>query len=134
MQVSDDHDPGADGVPTLDVLRCGLCHRLTYPSTAYGCRHCGAAPDSGITEAIPARGVLRNFVTVHADLVRDPKAPFVIGEVEFADGVIEEVLLEVDSETDLATGVTVSGVSRPNAPAGDRYPLRFAVSKMAEEV
>jgi uncharacterized OB-fold protein len=74
---------------------------------------------------MPARGTLRNYVTVHAPLVRDMPPPFVVGEVDFAEGIREEVLLDVVSEAELAPGMTVQGVIRADAPCGDRYPLRF---------
>jgi uncharacterized OB-fold protein len=77
-------------------------------------------------EQVPSLGTLRNYVTVHAPLVRDMPPPFVVGEVEFAEGMREEVLLDVTSESELAPGMTVMGVIRTDAACSDRYPLCFA--------
>ncbi|MCY1214649.1 hypothetical protein D9M68_602380 [compost metagenome] len=117
--------PDVHDLPFLAVLRCGRCQGMTFPALAYGCRHCGAEPKDGATEQIPARGTLRNYVTVHADLVRDVAVPFVVGEVDFGQGIREEVLLEVSGEAELVPGMTVRGILRTSAPGTERFPLRF---------
>ncbi|WP_035884817.1 Zn-ribbon domain-containing OB-fold protein [Cupriavidus metallidurans] len=125
MQTAESRSPETQAAPSLAVLRCGACGKPTYPASAYGCQYCGAEPERGTVEQMPARGTLRNYVTVHAPLVRDMPPPFVVGEVDFAEGIREEVLLDVASETELAPGMTVQGVIRADAPCGDRYPLHF---------
>lgn len=117
--------PDAHDLPRLAVLRCGHCRGMTLPASAYGCRHCGAEPKDGATEEIAARGTLRNYVTVYADLVRDVAAPFVVGEVEFGQDLCEEVLLQVADEAELVPGMIVRGVLRADAPGTGRFPLRF---------
>ena len=126
MQTAESRSPETQGAPFLAVLRCGSCGKLTYPASAYGCQYCGAEPERGMVEQVPSLGTLRNYVTVHAPLVRDMPPPFVVGEVEFAEGMREEVLLDVTSESELAPGMTVMGVIRTDAACSDRYPLCFA--------
>ncbi|SOY94622.1 conserved hypothetical protein [Cupriavidus taiwanensis] len=126
MQSEPSRPPETQGAPCLAVLRCGACGNPTYPASAYGCQFCGAEPERGTVEDLPARGTLRNYVTVHAPLVPGMPPPFVVGEVDFAPGIREEVLLDVASESELVPGMTVQGVIRRDAPCGDRYPLRFA--------
>ncbi|AOY94476.1 hypothetical protein BKK79_21245 [Cupriavidus sp. USMAA2-4] len=126
MQTAESRSPETQGAPSLAVLRCGACGKPTYPATAYGCQYCGADPERGTVEQMSTWGRLRNYVTVHAPLVRDMPPPFVVGEVEFAEGIREEVLLDVASEAELAPGMMVQGVLRTDAAGGDRYPLRFA--------
>ncbi|MBZ5794658.1 hypothetical protein K8353_31525 [Burkholderia contaminans] len=110
--------------PSLAVLRCGSCHRATYPSSVYGCSYCGAEPERGSMEYIPACGTLRNFVTIYAPLVNAMPAPFVVGQVDFENGISEEVLIDVENEDELTFGMQLHGVLR-NDEQNEHYPLRF---------
>jgi uncharacterized OB-fold protein len=108
--------------PTIGLLRCGKCRQLTYPATAYGCNSCGAPRNDGETIETPARGMLRNWIMVHVDMVAGVKAPYVVGEVEIAPGVIEQVLIDATDEPGLAVGQTLVAV----AAATESEPwLRF---------
>lgn len=114
-----------DGTLSLRFLRCGRCAELTFPANSYGCAKCGAPADSGELVARPARGVLLEYVTVHAPLVKGMEPPFVVGDVALAPGVVEEVVLAVDDEAALAPGIEVVGLAWPDAD-GQRYECRFA--------
>lgn len=103
-QLQHDDMSAADHGPAIALWRCRVCAQLTYPAAAYGCSRCGAARDSGDEVSRPARGELLNWVTVHVDLVPGLKAPYVVGEVRLAPGVVEEVLIEVSAETQLSVG------------------------------
>ncbi|MNT99637.1 hypothetical protein D3C72_2425380 [compost metagenome] len=48
-----------------------------------------------------------------------------MGEVDFGQGIREEVLLEVSGEAELVPGMTVRGILRTSAPGTERFPLRF---------
>jgi len=105
---------------TLSFLQCGRCEELSFPAEAYGCRACGADPREGTTVERPAGGVLREYATVHLDLVAGLPAPYVVGWIELAPGLIVESLLAVDSEADLEPGVTVRPApGRVDVPATD---------------
>jgi hypothetical protein len=69
---------------------------------------CGAA-DRLTPEKLGGRGILREFVTVHLELVPGLKAPVVIGDVEIADGIVEEAVMAC-AETDLAHDMVVQAV------------------------
>lgn len=97
------------GTLRLLAARCSACGVLTFPAASYGCRGCGAAPDGLTRETLSGRGILREFITVHLELVPGLKAPAVIGDVEIADGLVEEVMMGC-AEGDLALGMVVQAV------------------------
>ncbi len=90
---------------SLRIARCTKCETYTLPVNAYGCRSCGA--DRSLLEEVdlPDRPKLVNFVTLYAPLSPELNVPCVIGEVEFAPGVIEEAVIDVCDETDLQIGI-----------------------------
>ena len=83
------------GNNTLALLaaRCRDCGAITFPAASYGCRQCGAPPDRLAAEKLSGRGRLREFITVHLELVPGLKPPIVVGDVEIADGLVEEVVM-----------------------------------------
>ena len=93
----------------LLAARCDACRALTFPAGSYGCRVCGAAPDRLTAEKLSGRGILREFITVHLELVPGLKAPAVIGDVEIADGLIEEAVMGC-TEAELACDIIVQAV------------------------
>jgi uncharacterized OB-fold protein len=101
---------GDDGEPRLLFGRCGACELLTFPANAYGCSRCGAAVSTPVERE--AAGVLLAAVTLHADLVAGLPAPQVVGEVEIAPGIVEEVLIE-GGDGLLSPGMTMIGVAHP---------------------
>ena len=94
----------------LLAVRCRECTATSFPATVHGCRRCGA--DTSALEAVElgGAGILKNFVTLHRDVMAGFPPPAIIGEVEIAPGVVEEVhLLETD-EALLARGAIVQAV------------------------
>jgi hypothetical protein len=91
---------------TLHLARCTDCGAHTFPADAYGCRRCGAA-HARLAKEPCTRAVLRNAITVHAELTPGLPVPCVIGEVELAPGVIEEALIGVPDEAALTLGMTL---------------------------
>jgi uncharacterized OB-fold protein len=119
----------AGGVVEILFSRCAECGARHFPASPYGCRSCSAPPDRVETEPRPAAGVLRNFVTVHASVAPGVEAPCIVGEIEIADGVIEEAVVAVADESMLQLGMQMVGVVAPSAAteggADVLFGLRF---------
>jgi uncharacterized OB-fold protein len=114
---------GEDGSPRLLFGRCLACEALTFPANAYGCARCGSA-SLEIVER-PAAGTLVACVTLHADLIAGLPAPQVVGDVEIAPGIVEEVLIQGEQDT-LVPGMTLAGVVHPLEDGA--FDLRFRVA------
>lgn len=121
--VSPDSDRVALEKPTLYRLapdgrslrllaaRCRPCGSLSYPAGVYGCRRCGADESQLDPAELSGVGILKNFVTIHRDVMPGFPAPAIVGEVEIAPDLVEEVqLLETDEST-LARGIAVRAVA-----------------------
>lgn len=91
----------------LMIARCGKCGTYTLPANAYGCRSCGAVSELLEKVELPGKPKLVNFVTLYAPLSPDLNVPCVIGEVEFAPGVIEEAVIDVLDEANLHIGMAL---------------------------
>lgn len=112
-----------DGTLHLLFLQCGQCAELSFPAGAYGCRHCGAPADAGSVVRRPGQARLRRAVTVHQNLSPALAAPYVVGELELAPGIVEEAVLDVADEQGLVPGMALRAVARD---AGEgRYACRF---------
>lgn len=97
----------APGEPGIWLLSCDACGTLTFPPGAYGCQRCGTPREQCSTELRCGPFVLRNFVTIHADVMPAMKAPYVIGEVALSDGLVEQALIDVSDEGALRIGMTM---------------------------
>jgi len=118
-----------DGALRLLFLQCGQCGRLSFPASSYGCRHCGAPSEAGSVVRRPGLARLRRAVTVHQNLSPGLAAPYVVGELELAPGIVEEAVLDVPDEQGLTPGMTVRAVARD---AGEgRYVCRFVPAEEA---
>jgi hypothetical protein len=106
---------------TLLLGHCPACAAWNFPANSWGCRACGAPGDSLRAEAAPVAPVLRNAVTLHAELAPGLPVPCIIGEVELAPGVVEEALIDVPSEAGLTLGCALRAVHDPSAA----LPWRF---------
>jgi uncharacterized OB-fold protein len=128
------YDRGSGG-DTLDLLflECGACSSLTFPSNAYGCRVCGASGEEGKIVRRPGVCTLHNVLTVHQNLETTLKAPYVVGEVELAQGIVEEAVLAVEDESVVAPGMTVHAVATPHHADASLFVCRFAPLKAAQE-
>ncbi|GAA5233069.1 hypothetical protein FOZ76_06200 [Verticiella sediminum] len=112
-----------DGTLDLLFLECGHCGSLSFPASAYGCRQCGAPAEAGRTARRPGRARLRQFATVHQNLSPALPAPYVVGELELAPGLVEEGVLGVADEAGLQPGMAMRAV--PVTTADGRYACRF---------
>jgi len=128
------YDRGTGG-DTLDLLflECGDCRELTFPSNAYGCRACGASGEHGRVVRRPGICRLHNAVTVHQNLEPTVKAPYVVGEIELAPGIVEEGILTVGNEAAVAPGMTLHAVAAPHPADAGLFVCRFAPSELAQE-
>ena len=111
---------GVDHLPTL-LAHCRQCGTYTFPSNAWGCRQCGA--DTLAKVPMPQTPVLRNFITLHGDVVPGLTPPVVVGEVEIAPGVVEEALIAVAGESQLTLDMPMEAIGAD--PADTQRGLRF---------
>ncbi len=110
--------------PQLLLGHCQACGTWNFPAESWGCRACGAPSSKLLAKPLPGPAILRNAVTVHAELAPGLPVPCVVGEIELAPGVIEEALLQVARETDVAVGSVVVPVHL--GETGGASPWRFA--------
>jgi uncharacterized OB-fold protein len=96
--------------PQLLLGHCEACGTWNFPAESWGCRACGAPTATLQAKPLPGPAILRNAVTVHAELAPGVPVPCVVGEIELAPGVIEEALLQVASEADVTLGSVVESV------------------------
>ncbi len=120
---------------TLDLLflQCGECGALSFPSNAYGCHRCGAASEQGHVVRRPGVATLRQALTVHQNLEPTLTAPYVVGELELADGIVEEGVLAVQDEAAVAVGMTLHAVAVPHPQDAQRFVCRFVPTKSVRE-
>lgn len=112
----------------LLAVRCRDCDAISFPATVYGCRRCGA--DRGALDPVElsGAGTLKNFVTIHRDVMPGFAPPAIVGEVEIAPGVVEEVHLVETDEARLARGATVRAVAVAVArDGGEKLACRFTI-------
>lgn len=109
--------------PELLLGHCQACGAWNFPAESWGCRACGAPREQLQARPLPGPAILRNTVTVHAELSPGLPVPCVVGEIELAPGVIEEALLQVTSESDVSLGAVVRPVHL--GEAGGASPWRF---------
>jgi len=112
---------------TLDLLflQCRACGALSFPANAYGCHRCGAAREQGETVRRPGVCTLRNRVTVHQNLAPAIAAPYVVGELELAPGIVEEAVLAIDDEAAASPGMTMRAVAMPDPNNPGQFVCRF---------
>lgn len=110
--------------PQLLLGHCQACGAWNYPAQSWGCRVCGAPAHALQARPAPGPAVLRNLVTVHAELVPGLPVPCVVGEVALAPGLVEEALLDVADESALVPGAVLE--PRHLGEAGGVSPWRFA--------
>jgi uncharacterized OB-fold protein len=111
---------GVDHLPTL-LAHCRRCATYTFPSNAWGCRECGA--DTLDKVPMPQTPILRNFITLHGDVVPGLAPPVVVGEVELAPGVVEEALIAVVDESQLKLDMPMQAIGAD--PTDTQRGLRF---------
>lgn len=98
---------------------------LTFPFNAYGTARSGRPPAECVERLTDGRAVLKNFVTVHGEIVPGLKPPFIVGEVELAPGIVEEAIIEAASETELHIGMTLQAMAFDDPANAERFVCRF---------
>lgn len=109
--------------PRLMLGHCQACGAWNFPAESWGCRACGAPQTQLQARPLPGPAILRNAVTVHAELAPGLPVPCVIGEIELAPGVVEEALLQVAGEADAPLGAVVEPLHL--GEVGGASPWRF---------
>lgn len=109
--------------PQLLLGHCQACGAWNFPAESWGCRACGAATAKLQAKPLPGPAILRNAVTVHAELAPGLPVPCIVGEIELAPGVIEEALLQVTREDEVPLGAAVEPMHL--GEAGGASPWRF---------
>ncbi len=95
---------GANRPARLCIAACRDCGTVNFPATVPGCKSCGASSESLEPREHDGSGRLLAFVTLHEPLAPGVEAPCIIGEVDFGDGVVEEIVLDTASEEGLQIG------------------------------
>ena len=72
---------GAEHPPSLNGGRCRKCGYLFFPPQQYGCESCGAPGEELEAVALPGRGKLHSFATVHLHQGKGIEAPFTVGVI-----------------------------------------------------
>ena len=96
-----------DSVELLGI-RCPACGYVAFPRHHYGCEKCGA-PEL-VDVALPARGTLTSFATVHLHQSKSIAAPFVIGEIKLDSGPTVRLTLLEPTDAQLSIGARMTGV------------------------
>lgn len=109
--------------PQLLLGHCQACGAWNFPAESWGCRRCGAPQEQLQAQALPGPAILRNAVTVFAELTPGLPVPCVVGEIELGPGVVEEALLQVANESEAVLGGPVEAVHL--GEAGGVSPWRF---------
>lgn len=125
---------GEHGGLELHFLECAHCQALTFPSSSYGCRQCGAAAETGRVISRPGRAALRSAITVHAKLHPALTPPYVVGELELAPGVVVEGVLTVSDDQDLLPGTVVQAVAVDDPAQPGKYLCRFQPLPSEEKI
>ena len=73
-------------LPSLNGGRCRRCGYVFFPPQRYGCESCGAPREELEAVALPGRGQLHSFATVHLHQNKGIEAPFTVGVILLDDG------------------------------------------------
>ena len=77
---------GVGNPPSLNGGRCRKCGYVFFPPQHYGCESCGAPREELEAVALPGRGKLHSFATVHLHQGKGIEAPFTVGVILLDDG------------------------------------------------
>ena len=77
---------GAGNPPSLNGGRCCKCGYVFFPPQLYGCESCGAPREELEAVALPGRGKLHSFATVHLHQGKGIEAPFTVGVILLDEG------------------------------------------------
>lgn len=121
LDKPDLYRPSEDGARMLlRASRCRACGGLMFPRALHGCRACGATLDQTEEEMLSGDATLISFVTVYQKLGPGLEPPFVVGEAEIAEGMVEEIMIDAPEEA-LSVGMRL--VAAPRAITRDGAEL-----------
>jgi uncharacterized OB-fold protein len=93
------YSAGPENPPSLNGGRCRQCGYVFFPPQQYGCESCGASRDQLEPVALPGRGKLHSFATVHLHQAKGIEAPFTVGVILLDDGpAIRSILTNATDE------------------------------------
>lgn len=109
---------------TLDLLfgKCAACGGLSFPANAYGCATCGE-PDLE-TIAVPGCGKLLAFTTLYAPPLPSIELPQGVGEIEIADGIVEEAMVDAHG-VEMTPGLELIAMPKPTKDDPEKFDLVF---------
>lgn len=115
----------ADG-ESLDFVyaRCPSCGTLAFPADVPGCGHCGDPLHNAERIALPGRGELLEYVTLHVPLLPGMEVPRIAADIQLEGGPIEEGVMAGADESVLRVGLPMRAVAVP-LPGGERFACRF---------
>src|SRR5262245_60688916 len=90
--------------PVLNAGRCRSCGYTFFPPQHYGCEACGAPPDQLQAIALPGKGSLHSFATVHLHEGKGIEAPFTVGVILLDDGPAIRAILSSRTGEGLRAG------------------------------
>jgi uncharacterized OB-fold protein len=95
---------GAENPPSLNGGRCRKCGYVFFPPQHYGCESCGAPGEELEAVALPGRGRLHSFATVHLHQGKGIEAPFTVGVILLDDGPSIRSILTTRTDEGLKAG------------------------------
>jgi uncharacterized OB-fold protein len=90
--------------PALNGGRCRKCGYVFFPPQHYGCESCGAPREELEAVALPGRGKLHSFATVHLHQGKGIEAPFTVGVILLDDGPVIRAILTSRTDEGLHAG------------------------------
>ena len=99
---------GSGNPPSLNGSRCRKCGYLFFPPQQYGCESCGAPGEELEAVALPGRGKLHSFATVHLHQGKGIEAPFTVGMILLDDGPAIRSILATRTGEGLKAGDRMS--------------------------
>jgi uncharacterized protein len=122
---------GSGNPPSLNAGRCRRCRYVFFPPQQYGCESCGAPREELEAVALPGRGTLHSFATVHLHQGKGIEAPFTVGVILLDDGPAIRATLTNHTGEGLQAGNRMSAtmVAQGNDEQGrEVMELRFEKS------
>jgi uncharacterized protein len=99
---------GSGNPPSLNAGRCRRCGYVFFPPQQYGCESCGAPREELEAVAVPGRGSLHSFATVHLHQGKGIEAPFTVGVILLDDGPAIRSILTTRTDQGLQAGDRMS--------------------------
>ena len=99
---------GSGNPPSLNGGRCRKCGYVFFPPQHYGCESCGAPGEELEAVALPGRGTLHSFATVHLHQGKGIEAPFTVGVILLDGGPAIRSILTTRTGEGLRAGDRMS--------------------------